>query len=76
MAMKQTFEPLSKLNPANVRFGEYYADYVDRVNVPRFERMVNMDPRDRIEKFMNLTPELRSQFFTFVRDLRVQRLGY
>ena len=53
---------------AQFRFGDLPCDVVEPENEPLFESMFKMEPMDRIEQFMALTPKVRSQYWCYMMD--------
>lgn len=61
---------LRMLLNAQFRFGDYPCDNVDPENKAFFDEMFRMEPMDRIEAFMGLTAEVRTQYWSYWMDVR------
>ncbi len=60
---------------AQYRFGEIPCDHPDPENIPFFEMMFEMEPMERIEAYMGMTPALREQYWSHWCDvIKTRRL--
>lgn len=61
---------LRRILQAQYRFGEFPCDNIDPANKEYFESMFRMEPMERIDTYMAMTPEVRSQYWSYWTDVR------
>ncbi len=70
MIMIVNMSEVRQLVRAQYRFGEIPCDEIEPQNRRHFDEMFRMEPMERIEAYMALTPEVRQQYWSHWMDVR------